>query len=252
MIETDDFPARFLIVNADDFGLSDGVNRGIIEAHERGLVTSTSLMVRPAAAAAAADYARAHPALSVGLHVDLCEWRHDGDEWRLVYAVVDCEDEAAVRAELERQLAAFQALLGRRPAQIDSHQHAHNSEPVRSVMLAAAAKLGVPIRACTPGLGYCGDFYGQSGRGDPFPEGISTAQLVRTIENLPPGWTELGCHPGYGDELDSVYAHERVQEIRALCAPEARAALERASMALCSFHDFAAVHFAAPPLPSSK
>src|SRR5436190_23980393 len=64
---------RAVIVNADDFGQSAGINRGIIEAHERGIVTSASLMVRWPAAPAAAAYACAHRGLSVGLHVDLGE-----------------------------------------------------------------------------------------------------------------------------------------------------------------------------------
>jgi len=61
---------RRLIVNADDFGLRAGVNRGIIEAHKNGIVTSASLMVNRPYAAEAADYARGHPKLSVGLHFD--------------------------------------------------------------------------------------------------------------------------------------------------------------------------------------
>jgi chitin disaccharide deacetylase len=65
---------RYLIVNADDFGLSEGVNRGIIEAAEKGIVTSASLMVRQPAAAAAAAYARKLDRISVGLHLDLGEW----------------------------------------------------------------------------------------------------------------------------------------------------------------------------------
>jgi len=65
---------RLLIVNADDFGLSDGVNRGIVEAHERGIVTSASLMVWHDAARAAAAYARGRPQLDVGVHLDLGEW----------------------------------------------------------------------------------------------------------------------------------------------------------------------------------
>jgi predicted glycoside hydrolase/deacetylase ChbG (UPF0249 family) len=57
---------RAAIVNADDFGQSAGINRGIVEAHQRGIVTSASLMVRwHAASEAAAAYARAHPRLSV-------------------------------------------------------------------------------------------------------------------------------------------------------------------------------------------
>src|SRR3712207_8784245 len=62
-----------------DFGLTDGVNRGIIEAHERGIVTSASLMVRYPAAKDAADYARSNPALSVGLHVDLRSEEHTSE-----------------------------------------------------------------------------------------------------------------------------------------------------------------------------
>ena len=65
---------RTLIVNADDFGLSPGVNAGVARTHEEGIVTSASLMVRQPAAEEAAAYARATPALGVGLHVDLGEW----------------------------------------------------------------------------------------------------------------------------------------------------------------------------------
>jgi predicted glycoside hydrolase/deacetylase ChbG (UPF0249 family) len=64
---------RYLIVNADDFGQSDGINQGVVKAYERGIVTSASLMVRWPTASAAAVYARAHPDLSLGLHIDLGE-----------------------------------------------------------------------------------------------------------------------------------------------------------------------------------
>src|SRR5262249_22921163 len=62
---------RYLIVNADDFGRSAGVNRGIIQAHEQGIVTSASLMVHWPAAREAAEYGRGRPGLSLGLHFDL-------------------------------------------------------------------------------------------------------------------------------------------------------------------------------------
>ena len=92
-------PDRFAIVNADDFGLTSGVNRGIIEAHEHGIVTSASLMVRYTAAKEAADYARSRANFSIGLHVDLGEWRYANGEWRAAYQVVSADDAAAVRAE---------------------------------------------------------------------------------------------------------------------------------------------------------
>src|SRR2546421_12651751 len=93
---------KFLIVNADDFGLSPGVNRGIIKAHEQGIVTSASLMVRWPAAGAAAVYSREHPGLSIGLHVDLGEWVFREDNWDCLYEVVRLADSAGVAHETDR------------------------------------------------------------------------------------------------------------------------------------------------------
>ncbi len=64
-------PSRRVIINADDFGFSSGVNHAIIEAHERGVLTSTSLMVTGAAFEEAVTLALAHPKLAVGLHLVL-------------------------------------------------------------------------------------------------------------------------------------------------------------------------------------
>src|SRR4051812_5845914 len=125
---------RFLIVNADDFGLTPAVNRGVATAHECGVVTSASLMVRGSAAIAAGEYARAHPDLAVGLHVDLAEWSFVDDQWRADYQVVDTRDADAVDAEVERQLAAFRELVQRAPSHLDSHQHVHREEPIASLL----------------------------------------------------------------------------------------------------------------------
>jgi hypothetical protein len=72
---------RRLTVNADDFGLSEGVNRGIV----RGIVTSTSLMVRGTAGPQASALARELPELSVGLHLDLAECALEAGERRAAY-----------------------------------------------------------------------------------------------------------------------------------------------------------------------
>ena len=65
---------RTLIVNADDFGRSAGINAGVAQAHDDGVVTSTSAMVCWPGAAEAAALVRERPTLGVGLHVDLSEW----------------------------------------------------------------------------------------------------------------------------------------------------------------------------------
>ncbi len=224
---------RFLIVTADDLGLSEGVNAGIVEAHERGIVTSASLMVRQAAAEDAVACAERHPSLAVGLHIDIGQWDYESGEWRVAYQRCSPQDEAAVEAECRLQLEAFRTLLGRDPTHLDSHQHTHMSEPVATVAEGLAAELGVPLRA--RGIRYEGGFYGQSGKGEPWPLGITVEHLIELIESLPEGWTELGCHPGLGVEDESSYGPEREREVRALCDARVRAAVEEEKVELRSF-----------------
>src|SRR5688572_8280893 len=112
---------RFLIVNADDFGRSRGVNLGVIKAHQQGILTSASLMVRWPAATEAARQGRENPDLSLGLHVDLGEWVFRDDRWVPVYEVVRLEEVGGVEAEVSRQLTSFRELVGRDPTHLDSH-----------------------------------------------------------------------------------------------------------------------------------
>lgn len=224
---------RFLVVNADDLGLSDAVNAGIFEAHERGVVTSASLMVRQGAAPAAVEAATAHPDLAIGLHIDLGEWNYEAGDWTLAYSHCDTDDRGAVEAECRAQLERFRALLGRDPTHLDSHQHVHESEPVAGVAEALAAELGVPLR--NRAIRYEGGFYGQSGKGEPYPEGIAPEALAGLIRELPSGWSEIGCHPAAGPVPTSSYDAERAVELRTLCDPSIREALNVTNVKLCNF-----------------
>lgn len=228
---------KYLIVNADDFGLSPGVNRGIIEAAERGILTSASLMVRQPAAAAAAARAKNGLKISVGLHLDLGEWVFKNGEWVPLYSVVRTDDRAAVAAEVERQIAEFHTLMARSPTHIDSHQHVHRDDPVRSVASNLAETLGVPLRDHTPGVAYCGHFYGQTAEGENMPDALSVGALKQILAALPEGVTELGCHPGYDDGLATAYRAERAAEVQTLCSPDIRDALSSLGIELCSFND---------------
>jgi chitin disaccharide deacetylase len=228
---------RRLVVNADDFGLSDGVNRGVASGHEHGIVTSASLMVRWPAARAAVAYAAEHPKLSLGLHLDLGESIYCDGSWHELYKVVPSHDVDAVAAEVAWQLAAFRALTGRDPTHIDSHQHVHREEPVRTAMLCLSEKLDVPLRGESSRIRFCGDFYGQTGRGERVEGGVDTNRLLAILSTLPPGATELGCHPGDGHDLYSPYQEERAVEVRTLCEPRVRQALEREQIDLITFHD---------------
>jgi predicted glycoside hydrolase/deacetylase ChbG (UPF0249 family) len=230
---------RRLIVNADDFGQSPGINRGLVEAHERGIVTSASLMVRWPAAVEAAAYARGRPDLSVGLHVDLGEWAWRKGAWRPLYSVAPLDDAAAVMVEIARQVLRFRELMGRDPTHLDSHQHVHRREPAQSALATLASDLGVPLRASDERIRYSGAFYGQTAEGEPWPDAITVEALIQTLEALLPGLTELGCHPGYADDLDTMYRQERAREVAALCAPRVREALARLQIQLASFTNIA-------------
>ena len=232
---------KHLIVNADDFGLSAGVNAGIVQAFEHGIVRSASLMVRQPAAEEAARYARAHPGLGVGIHLDLWESIPDGDEWRRLYQ--HCADEpAAIAAELRAQVDRFVALVGRPPDHLDSHQHVHRREPVASAIRALATDLGLPLRDHA-GVRYVGDFYGQDGRGQPWPRCVSVEHLIGLIDAAGDGWTEFGCHPGIvaADEPlgGTMYRLERNDEIRALCDPRVLARVARGDLRLARWSDVA-------------
>jgi len=228
--------AKYVIVNADDFGLSAGVNRGIIECVEHGILTSASLMVRWPAAVEAAAYAKKNHAFSVGLHVDLGEWVPRNGEWEMLYKVVDTDNEAAVAKEIESQVATFRRLMDRNPTHLDSHQHVHRKDPARSIMLRLARELGVPLRECAH-VRYCGDFYGQGAEGEHLDGQLTLANFKNILNSLTDGITELGCHPGYGDDLESPYRIERADEVRVLCDPETRAAIAALGFKLCSFDD---------------
>lgn len=228
---------RYLIVNADDFGQSRGVNEGIIEAYERGIVTSASLMVRWRAAREAASYARQHPKLSVGLHFDLGEWTYGKGCWRPLYEVVPQDDTRAVMREANRQLATFRALLGRDPTHLDSHQHAHRTRSLRLFFGEMAAGLGVPLRSFDRRVRYMGDFYGQTDEGRTALALITGRALSRLLRQLPPGFTEFGCHPGYASDLQSMYRSERTKEVETLCDSQVRSTIAELGIHLCSFHD---------------
>ncbi len=227
---------RRLIVNADDFGMSAGINAGIIDAHEHGIVTSASLMVRWPAAEQAAQYARGHASLGVGLHLDLGEWVYRDGQWSVLYRVVVEDDADAVEREARRQLEQFREVMAADPTHLDSHQHVHRSGPLHATAMELARELGVPLRDCTGDVRYIGNFYGQTGRGEPYAAGISAEALAGLIRELPEGFSEVSCHPGYAEpELASPYRTERAREVAAMCDVSVRRAIEEGNVQLCNF-----------------
>jgi predicted glycoside hydrolase/deacetylase ChbG (UPF0249 family) len=220
---------KYLIVNGDDFGASPGINRGIIEAHHRGILTSTSLMVNMPSSEEAAWLSRALPHLGVGLHVNFAT---SGGE-----PVVDVADSATCRAELHRQFCRFQKLMDSLPTHLDAHHNVHRDPRVLPHFLDLARQYGLPLREHSP-IHYFSKFYGQWG-GEIHLEQISVESLVRMLQTeVQEGVTELSCHPGYVDpKFPSGYSAERETELRTLCDPSICQVLAERSIQLVSFRD---------------
>jgi chitin disaccharide deacetylase len=136
---------RYLIVNADDFGYSPGVNKGIIEAHVKGIVTSTSVMV-DAVAADEAVHLRQFAGLSVGLH----------------FTVLDFNN---VQAELDRQIARFIEIVGSQPDHIDTHKLYTSLEGFKDVLPEYAKEHKIPLREYNPAK-FIDSFFGMHTDGD--------------------------------------------------------------------------------------
>jgi predicted glycoside hydrolase/deacetylase ChbG (UPF0249 family) len=153
--------SRALIVNADDFGISEGVSRGIVEAHTRGIVSATSLMANLPAAAHAARLAAETPTLDLGLHFNLTAGRPLCDP-STVSTLVGSDGKLLplgtllsrlslgrvrrehVREELTAQLdwAHFHGL---RLSHLDSHHHVHAHPWIASTVLEVVDAARIPF-----------------------------------------------------------------------------------------------------------
>lgn len=220
---------KYLIVNADDFGASHGINRGIIEAHRQGIVTSASLLVTTPWSEEAARLGRAAPELSVGLHINI-----DGDGREPDLAKSDA---SRLRAELDRQCRRFEALMGYPPTHLDSHHNVHQDPRRLPYFLDLARQCGVPLRNHGH-VRYLSRFYGQWG-GKTHLEQVSVDSLLHMLETeIQEGVTELSCHPGYIEpDFSSGYSSERETELETLCSPSIRVALAELQIQLVAFRD---------------
>jgi chitin disaccharide deacetylase len=221
-----------VIFNADDFGASAGVNRGILECHACGVVTSASLMVTGRGVAEAVSMSRDHPALAVGLHWDV--WGEDEREF-------DTRNLGAVRDEFRRQLDEFHRLLGRMPTHVDSHRHAHREEHLMALFGELVSPLGIPLRDDGQ-VRYVGGFYAQWDWLVTNLEYVSVPFLLRMLrEEVSAGWTEFSCHPGYRSaDFTSVYLMEREAEVRTLTDPRVRQTIHELGIRLGSYADYPA------------
>lgn len=264
--------ARRLSVNADDFGFTRDVNRGILEAHRNGILTATTLMANGAAFEDAVALARETPTLDVGVHFVLVggpSLAHRGmalpgtvTELFMAMARRRIDVAAELRAQMERVLAA-----GIRPTHLDTHKHTH----LLPAVLGAVARLGeeygvrwvrrpfdlplhgspaaVPLatrlvsRACR---GVRKQFHRKLERhgcattdwfaGFQITGRYGAEEVLHLLAHLPAGWTEFMTHPGFcTEELRASRTRlkeSREMELRALTDPRVKEAVLRQGIEL--------------------
>jgi len=244
---------RWLIVVADDLGLSPEVDAGILETVRAGTVTTADLLVNPPYTADMAPFTAAGTAL--GLHLNLthgspCAGPGDvpslvGGDGRFLARREDTLARltaADAENEMRRQLERFRELVGRGPCHLSVHKHLHAHDP-RLLRLAAtlARECGAPLRsvdtatraACRAMSTLTNDEF----LGEVRPAPYWTLDRLRELAATPAeGLTELMCHPGRGVKpIPGLwYLAERDTERETFCAPEARRLLSAWRLSPCT------------------
>ena len=249
--------AKRLIVNADDFNLTPGVTRGILLAHDRGIVTSTTIMMNLPLSEQTVGEIKKRRSLGLGIHLNVTFARPlsrslqiptllkpDGSFRRPDDYQKKPPSEKEIAREYEAQVKLFEARFKKVPDHLDTHHHLHDHPLFFGALASVARKRGLPIRRSsvfqrslareTAGLKTTDYLFGN----------LSAASLWEpvsfggVVENLPEGTSEIACHPGYCDaQLHNVSSlrQMREQELRLFADPRLRNRLSDLGIELINF-----------------
>ena len=248
---------KYLIVNADDFGLSDYINDGIIKGHQAGSITSTTLMIKREFVRDAVRLARENPALCVGLHLDMDDLlgRDDkGAERFGMEGISRMLEEPMffkeVEAEIEAQIRAFQN-TGLELTHIDGHHHLHAIPELFPLIIDKMVSYGIKtIRFSKefdlikyPPIEWSQPFFEEmkgllKKNNIKYADHFVTGWQPYDLKNILDGVTELMTHPGTKEEW-------RVRELETLTSQEWMETIKANKIKLISFRDLATT----PPMP---
>jgi predicted glycoside hydrolase/deacetylase ChbG (UPF0249 family) len=260
-----------LIVNADDYGRTQEISRGIRQAHLRGIVTSTTCMMNiPTTAEDIALARKETPSLGLGVHLVLTMGRPvlalgsgspltdtNGNFLRqteLLRQLPHLQMEQVER-EWRAHIEAFIDATGCTPTHLDSHHHSSYFSPeLFRAMLELANEYKCAIRF---------PFAGDNSReleetykhvpelmkefnvrhpdrfiADFYDERATYEELLNAIDRLPGGTTEIMCHPGYVDDAlqtESAYHRQRERELEILTDPSIQDAIRANDIELITF-----------------
>ncbi|MBI5246120.1 MAG: ChbG/HpnK family deacetylase [Elusimicrobia bacterium] len=247
---------RRLIITADDFGDTPGVNAAVLKAYREGVLRFASLMVLRPAAAAAAEIAKEHPGLGVGLHLELCAGAPGKAGLRYFF---DSKARAGLEGEIRSQIEAL-LKLGVTPTHIDGHINVHVHPVIFPAVCRLAREYSIPrVRlpsgewealkgfpgAETAGTAFLAGVFGTMGSwvgcaaaelDVPRTWGLLRSGIMKEdyvlwlLSRLPEGTTELYFHPTTDERLRATDvpspSHQSVTELETLMSPRVRRAIE--------------------------
>lgn len=246
-----------LIVNADDYGLSKGVNLGIAEAYRCGPVRSTTVMAGMAGFEHAVELAETLPGLKIGIHLTISSGKSVGSGYKNItdsdgrfLRLLEVEQRAKegetdldeVETEFEAQIKKILA-AGIKPDHFDTHHHVHNLPGIINVYLKLADKYGVAARFYDTELlpgghksvktteAFSSEFYGET---------ATQEDLLRMLSSCNADSFEIMSHPAFVDHdlySSSSYNIKRTYELSILTSSEIMDYIAKNGIELCSFSD---------------
>lgn len=231
------FPSKYLIINADDFNLTRGVDRAILECHDKGLVTSTTVLVTLPFLKSSVKELRRRPFLGKGIHLSLTlgEAVHPKTPFPLKRELLKRLHKLSgkdVEREYEAQILKFKKLLGEFPSHMDTHHHVHIVPNILSAVRRLSAKYDMPYRLQTHHLFE-----------DLDPKKHWTREkFAQCLRKLPSGISEIMVHPGFvGAPLRKIssFLTGRNAERKLLQDAKLRSLLDEINIKLINFNDLA-------------
>ncbi len=246
-----------LIINADDFGLSPGVNQGIIKAMTEGIVTSTTIMMNREYAQDAIRLSKEYDVKGIGIHLTISSGRplleldevsslvnEDGNFDKRMYFSKEKigkqelkEIELEYRAQIEEFLKS-----GLEITHLDSHHHAHSFPKIRDLAVKLAKEYQLPLRFVNKELKQLitenqllsSDYFST----EFYAEGVSIDNLKELITQMPEGLIEFMVHPAEVDQElieASSYNQIRAKELEILTSDKMKKWINEQNIELVDF-----------------
>lgn len=241
-----------LIINSDDFGMTEGNTLGTLFCHTDGSLTSTTTMMNMPFAAFALEEAKKHPDLGIGIHFVLTAGQpllkdlkslvdENGNfyKWSTYSSGSHVVDQEELYQEWKAQMELFIKLYGQKPTHIDSHHHVHAVPHHQPVALRLGEEYDLPIRQDKhvdqryEFAAFKDGFYGDD---------LTVEGFIDMIKSCPEEIAEFMAHPAFLDERlynMSAYGLPRMKEMEILRSPTLKNFLEDNNIQLITYKELA-------------